>query len=167
MSEKAPCTRTPLPARAAWTPANAENTPEGEDAVQPAEEAAPAPEIADDNPETGTKVFTPVKDGDPMPQPTAPAEPQPEPQPEEEVPSPEMEEIFSASTRAPRAARVNIEAVNVEEVTEEDESMPVFSEESFEDPEEFFESLKEKLRDNIIEEPEEAEKPEQTEATEE
>ena len=106
---------------------------------------AAQPEIADDNPETGTKIFVPVKEGDPMPQPTAQAQPQSD---DEEIGASGMEELFSAANRAPRAVRVNVEAV-----TEEEEALPALSDESFENPEEFFENLKEKLRENIIEEP--------------
>ena len=58
-----------------------------------------------------------------------------------------MAEMFSAAGRRPRAARVNIEQVN-----DEDESIPALNENSFETPEDFFESLKEKLRENIIDE---------------
>ena len=136
--------------------AQGEAPAEGEQGEYPAEAPAQEPlqesEIADDNPETGTKVFTPVKKTDDVPvqqepvQP-APVEPEPAPVPVPEAPIPEMEEIFSNSGRAPRAARVNIEEIN-----EEEEAIPALTEDSFENPEDFFESLKEKLRENIIEE---------------
>ncbi|MBR1533632.1 MAG: asparagine synthase C-terminal domain-containing protein, partial [Ruminococcus sp.] len=148
--------------------AAAENGEPAQEAVEgepaPADAPAQESEIADDNPETGTKVFTPVKEGAPMPQPAV----QPAAQPEaDEAVAPDIEEIFSSSNRTPRAARVNIAAVDVDEVTEEEEAMPAFSDESFENPDEFFESLKEQLRENIIEEPEAPAEPEQPETTEE
>ena len=128
-----------------------------ESVQESAEGEAQEPEIADDNPETGTKVFTPVKEGSPIPEAFEQEEPQPA---EEETPAPDIEEIFSVSNRTPVAARVNIEALNEEAGAEaDDDTFPVLSEDSFEDADDFFESLKEKLRENIIEEPQPAEEP--------
>ena len=133
-----------------------EPAPEAPEAAETAEGAEQEAENTDDSAEEGTKVFTPVKDGDPIPEPQPQAIPAPE---EEAIPAADVEEIFSAANRTPRAVRVNIDAVSEEPQTEEDEddTIPILSEESFEDPDQFFESLKEQLRENIIEEPPTAE----------
>ena len=152
--------------------ARADNAEANGEAPEPAAESAQGPEAANDDPESGTKIFTPVKEGDPIPQPeTQPTEQEaPASEEEEAVPVPDMEEIFSASNRAPRAARVNIEALSEEEGQKsEDEAMPdipSLTDDSFEDPDDFFESLKEKLRENIIEEPPVAEEPAKAQAEE-
>ena len=135
-------------------------------------EAAPAEENAADDadaPADGvTKVFRPVKKGDlpaapvpepapaPVPVPEPAAEPEPveepvpaaeeepepiaQPEPEPVKVEPTLEEIFSASTRAPRAARVNIQP--------EEEAAPAFSDELFDNPEDFFNRLMQQLRED-------------------
>ena len=148
-----PAEKPPVPEQPEDTEAEAPvdtedtETEEAPDAGQETDEEAPAPiEAADDDPSTGTKIFTPVKDTDVLPeQPEAPVEAQPEEAAEETVR--EYEEIYSTS---PRYAK----HVNVQEKEEE----PPISLTDDIDPDDFFASLKEKLRENI--ETEETEKSE-------
>ena len=148
-----PAEKPPVPEQPEETEAEAPvdtedtETEEAPDAGQETDEEAPAPiEAADDDPSTGTKIFTPVKDTDVLPeQPEAPVEAQPEEAAEETVR--EYEEIYSTS---PRYAK----HVNVQEKEEE----PPISLTDDIDPDDFFASLKEKLRENI--ETEETEKSE-------
>ena len=104
---------------------------------EPEEEAEEAeqPEEEDDDTE-GTKVFTPVKDED------LPDEiPQPEPEKEKESePEPVYEDIFSSSS-GNRARRVNLDA----------QEKPISFTDDI-DPDDFFASLKDKLRENIEDE---------------
>ena len=139
-----PAEKPPVPEQPEDTEAEAPvdtedtETEEAPDAGQETDEEAPAPiEAADDDPSTGTKIFTPVKDTDVLPeQPEAPVEAQPEESAEETVR--EYEEIYSTS---PRYAK----HVNVQEKEEE----PPISLTDDIDPDDFFASLKEKLRENI------------------
>lgn len=82
----------------------------------------------------GTKIFKPVKDDD-LPE-ELPVEEAPEPEPE---PEPEYEDIFSSSGNTAR--RVNLDA----------EEQPISFTDDI-DPDDFFASLKDKLRENIEEE---------------
>ena len=122
-----------------------ENTADGDDS-EPESESAPA-EAENDDPDSGTKIFTPVKDSDKLSdQPDAEelaaeaadaqAEIEAAPESAEELEQ-EFEDIFSSS---PRAKRVNVEDA-------EDEKPLVLTDDI--DPEDFFASLKEKLRENI------------------
>ena len=124
-------------------------------AEEPVQETAPADdadspfedEADQDAPAEGsTKVFRPVKNSDRLPE-EPDASPFEEPAGQDEpdaapADNGEMEELFSSSNRAPRAAKVNVEA--------QDEPAPLFSEELYEDPDAFFAKLKESLRDDSV-----------------
>lgn len=135
-----------------------------------------------DEADGGTKVFKPIKEGVTMapespvaqaaPEQEAPAQTAPvpeipeQPAPEsvfepEQVPEPapvqpafDMEEIFSSSVRAPRAARVNISSVDdapiVPEAVDDDADVKAADIPApTGDGADFFESLKEQLREEI------------------
>ena len=135
----------PAPKQAPKAEAEAETEekkPEDAAEEKPAEEGEAAEEAegsGDEDSAEGTKVFTPVKEK------AVPAEPVPEPESEPEKPAePEFEEIFSSSGK-PHASRVNIE---------EEDTPPISFTDDI-DPEDFFASLKDKLRENIETEDEE------------
>ena len=110
---------------------------------QPAEDEPV--ESMDDEADGGTKIFTPVKDSDAVeamkeelqPEAEPAAEPAPEPESEQE-PERVYEDIFSSSGKPAR--RVHVE--------EEEESQPISFTDDI-DPEDFFASLKDKLRENF------------------
>ena len=90
----------------------------------------------------GTKVFTPVKDEDlPDELPLPEKEEAPQEEEEEIPPVPVYEDIYSSSGKPTTGRRVNLEA----------ESKPISFTDDI-DPEDFFASLKDKLRENIEDE---------------
>jgi asparagine synthase (glutamine-hydrolysing) len=120
---------------------------QGEDAEEASDDDAEQAEAPADDTPGGTKVFVPVKDSDIPPAPVEEAVPvEEEADIEEEEIAPQMEEIFSASTtRSHRAARVHIEET---EEAESEEKIVTRGESGSPD---FFESLKEMLREDIPE----------------
>ena len=110
----------------------ADKEAETEDADQPEE----------DLDAEGTKVFTPVKDEDlPDELPLPEKEEAPQKEEEEIPPVPVYEDIYSSSGKPNTGRRVNLEA----------ESKPISFTDDI-DPEDFFASLKDKLRENIEDE---------------
>ena len=130
--------------------------------LAPAEKPAPAPvseegeaeaaeemqlEQPEDEEPGGTKVFTPVKNGDIPPEAAEPAPIEPEPIPEiepEPEPAPVYEDIFSSSGK--KSTGKTARHVNVE--PEEEEEPPISFTDDI-DPEDFFQSLKDKLKENF------------------
>ena len=114
-----------------------ENETEDQADVEPETEEQPEEDVDAE----GTKVFTPVKNDD-LPDELPLPEKKEEAAEEDEIkPVPKYEDIYSSSGKPTTGRRVNLEA----------ESKPISFTDDI-DPEDFFASLKDKLRENIDDE---------------